>query len=218
MTAKTLVTFIFGAAVGAVGSYFVTKEALKTKTQMEINEMREYYKEQYGVKDKKPVDQSNDADADPDGIVTTGEDGKDIYTKLNTVVHDYHTESELVADEKKQEKHAMVSQYQKPYEITEDEYLNDKKWSHMEYNWYYHHKVMMNVSPDVEEPYIVEDPIVQVGADNLEALEESGEGLIYVRNDNRGELYFISLCAGEPPIDPETYSSPLPDDDEDEIY
>lgn len=212
MTVKTLTAFVFGAVVGSVATYFVTREALKTQTQAEINEMREYYKKQYGVAEPEVVEK------DSGEIVTTGEDGKDIYTKVNTVVHDYHTESALVTEEKEQVSKAIVSQYQKPYEITEDEYTNDKKWAHYEYNWYYHQKVMMNVSPDVEEPYVVDDPYVQVGADNLEALEESGDGLIYVRNDNRGEFYFISLCAGEPPIDPETYSSPLPDDDEDDIY
>lgn len=214
MTVKTLATFIFGAAVGSVATYFLTKEAMKTNTQLEINEMREYYKEKYGVKDVK----KETPKADPNEIVTTGEDGKDIYTKLNTVVHDYHTESELVTEEREKTNKAVVSQYQKPYEITEDEYLNDKKWAHYEYIWHYHQKVMMNVSPDEGEPYIVEDPIVQVGADNLETLEESGEGLIYVRNDNRGELYFISLSANEPPVNPEVYESPLLDDDEDDIY
>lgn len=212
MTVKTLTAFVFGAVVGSVATYFVTREALKTQTQAEINEMREYYKKQYGVAEPEVVEK------DSGEIVTTGEDGKDIYTKVNTVVHDYHTESALVTEEKEQVSKAIVSQYQKPYEITEDEYTNDKKWAHYEYNWYYHQKVMMNVSPDEEEPYVVDDPYVQVGADNLEALEESGDGLIYVRNDNRGELYFISLCAGEPPINPETYASPLPDDDEDDIY
>lgn len=214
MTVKSLAVFIFGAAIGSVTTYFVTKEALKTKQQAEINEMREYYKKQYGVEEPKKEQETRD----PNEIVTTGEDGKDIYNKLNTVVHDYHTESELISEEKEKTTKAVVSQYQKPYEITEDEYTNDKKWAHYEYNWYYHHKVMMDVSPDEEEPYVIEDPYVQVGADNLETLEESGDGLIYVRNDNRGELYFITLCAGEPPIDPETYASPLPDDDEDDIY
>lgn len=214
MTVKTLATFIFGAAVGSLTTYFITREALKTKTQLEINDMREYYKEKYGVKDET----KKDPKTDPNEIVTTGEDGKDIYTKINTVMHDYHTESDLVAEEKEKANKAVVSQYQKPYEITEDEYLNDKKWAHYEYNWYYHQKVMMNVSPDEEEPYVIDDPYVQVGSDNLEALEESGDGLIYVRNDNRGELYFITLCAGEPPVNPEVYESPLPDDDEDDIY
>lgn len=213
MTVKTLAVFIFGTAVGSVATYFVTKEALKTKTQTEINEMREYYKKQYGAKDETDAPKT-----DPNEIVTTGEDGKDIYNKLNTVVHDYHTESDIVTEEKEKVNKAVVSQYQKPYEITEDEYLNDKKWAHYEYNWYYHQKVMMDMSPDTGDPAVVEDPYVQVGADNLETLEESGDGLIYIRNDNRGELYFITLCAGEPPIDPEIYESPLPDDDEDDIY
>lgn len=208
MNTKTLVTFIFGVAVGAVGSYFITKEAVKTKTQLEINEMREYYKEQYGGVKKETKNDNGE-------LVTTGEDGKDIYTKIDMVAQDYHTESDIVTDEKDKVTKTFKSQYQKPFEITEDEYLNDKKWAHMEYNWYYHHKVMMDMTPETGEPAVVDDPYVQVGADNLEALEESGDGLIYVRNDNRGELYFITLCAGEPPIDPETYSSPILDDDED---
>lgn len=208
MNTKTLITFIFGVAVGAVGSYFITKEAVKTKTQLEINEMREYYKEQYGGIKKETKNDNGE-------LVTTGEDGKDIYTKIDMVAQDYHTESDIVADEKYKVAKTIKTQYQKPYEITEDEYLNDKKWAHMEYNWYYHQKVMMDMTPETGEPAIVDDPYVQVGADMLEALEESGDGIIYVRNDNRGELYFITLCAGEPPIDPETYSSPILDDDED---
>lgn len=208
MNVKTLAVFIFGVAVGAVGSYFITKEAVKTKTQLEINEMREYYKEQYGGIKKETKNDNGE-------LVTTGEDGKDIYNKIDMVAQDYHIESDIVTDEKDKVAKTFKSQYQKPYEITEDEYLNDKKWAHMEYNWYYHQKVMMDMTPETGEPEVVDDPYVQVGADNLEALEESGDGLIYVRNDNRGELYFITLCAGEPPIDPETYSSPILDDDED---
>ena len=212
MNTKTLITFIFGVAVGAVGSYFITKEAVKTKTQLEINDMREYYKEQYGgVKKETPTKNDNGE------LVTTGEDGKDIYNKIDMVAQDYHTESDIVADEKDKVAKTFKTQYQKPFEITEDEYLNDKKWAHMEYNWYYHHKIMMDMTPETGEPAVVDDPYVQVGAELLEELEESGDGVIYVRNDNRGELYFITLCAGDPPIDPETYSSPLPDDDED-IY
>lgn len=212
MNVKTLAVFIFGATVGAVGSYFITKEALKTKTQLEINEMRDYYKEQYGVKKEAPIKNDNGE------LVTTGEDGKDIYNKIDMVARDYHTESDIVTDEKDKVAKTIKSQYQKPYEITEDEYLNDKKWAHMEYNWYYHQKVMMDMTPETGEPAIVDDPYVQVGADMLEALEESGDGIIYVRNDNRGELYIITLCAGEPPIDPETYSSPILDDDDEDVY
>lgn len=212
MNTKTLITFIFGVAVGAVGSYFITKEAVKTKTQLEINEMREYYKEQYGGVKKETSTKNDNGE-----LVTTGEDGKDIYNKIDMVAQDYHTESDIVADEKDKVAKTFKSQYQKPFEITEDEYLNDKKWAHMEYNWYYHHKVMMDMTPETGEPAVVDDPYVQVGAELLEELEESGDGIIYVRNDNRGELYCITLCAGDPPIDPETYSSPLLDDDED-IY
>lgn len=208
MNTKMLITFIFGVAVGAVGSYFITKEAVKTKTQLEINEMREYYKEQYGGIKKETKNDNGE-------LVTTGEDGKDIYTKIDMVAQDYHTESDIVADEKDKVAKTIKTQYQKPYEITEDEYLNDKKWAHMEYNWYYHQKVMMDMTPETGEPAVIDDPYVQVGAELLETLEESGDGIIYVRNDNRGELYFITLCAGDPPIDPETYSSPILDDDED---
>lgn len=209
MTVKTLATFIFGVAVGAVGGYFLTREAMKTQTQLEINEMRKMYKEQYGVKDAEPTPQAKDTEK----VDITD----NIYEKIDTVVKDYHTESELIEGEEKKATKLLKATYSKPSIITEDEYLNDNKWAHYEFNWYYHHKVMVDITAETGDPAIVDDPYVQVGNDALEELEEGCDGIIYVRNDNRGELYQINLCAGEPIIDPETWDTPLPDDDED-IY
>ena len=213
MTIKTLAAFIFGVAVGGVGGFFLTRETMKTKQQLEINEMRDYYKEKYhpGTKEKMSPVEAKEGE-----LVTMG-DGKDIYTALDDISKDYHTESDIVTEKTKEENKTFKSQYQKPYEITAEQYNdNVDNLLQLEYIWHYHQKVM--VTYDDGELIVIEDPYVQVGLDNLEALEESGEGVIYVRNDNRGELYFIQLSANEPNIDPETYASPLPEDDEDDIY
>lgn len=207
MTIKTLAAFLLGVAAGGVSGYFLTRETMKTKQQLEINEMREYYKKKYGVKEEAPKP------VEPPKVKETG---KDIYEKIDMVAQDYHAESKMISEENDKETKLFKSTYQKPYEITEEEYNNETKWLKLEYIWYYHHKVMMDTTDD--EPSIIEDPYVQVGLDNLEALEESGDGYIYVRNDNRGELYFVTLSANAPNINPETYKSPLPEDDEDDIY
>lgn len=214
MNIKSLLIFAAGLTIGSVGSYFLTKESMRVKMQQEVNEMHDYYARLYGKKTTEKPETTN-----PDGIVLAA--NKDTRysiakTDINTVASDYHTESDLVKDEKTGETKHITSTYTKPYILSDEEWETTAKYCKYTYRWYHEHQVMIHVDEETGDSLVIDDPYGHVGLDNLEELEESADGYIYVRNDNRGEDYEVVLFSGEPDIDVNTWEPAIPPDDEDE--
>lgn len=194
-----IVSFIGGAILGAAISYIYTKNTCEKRSQATINEMREYYKKKYGVKEDKEEEKKVEE--------PTFSTAPDIYekpdttkTKYTKITKDYAASTEY-KDKDQEEK--------KPYIITEEEYENDGITC-ITLGWYRDCKQLIVRSGD-EYGARVGDPDKLVGEDNLKKLEESEDGYIYVRNDSEGKDFTIVSYSGVPKLD--TYD----EDTEDEV-
>ena len=210
MNFKAIVTFLSGAAVGAVASYFFTKEKIEKRAQEDISAMEQVFKDKY---EGSPCSADFDGDADP---VKSGEE----FDKMAKKCSNKKDPEEPVAKTKQKinygrfEKAKQKILYNKPlkyddsndtktvrrkgntmepYVINEDEYIemqNEEGWEAMEVNFdpaaannmYFYDNNGNEVSID------------SVGNDALEYLNGADpDEVVYVRNDEIQMVFEITF-------------------------
>ena len=158
---------IFGAGViaGSICSIQIVKERLKEDAELEISEMREYYRDKMKECKKEETITKEEEEFKPIEEVIEKEE-----RIMEEIIQDKGYDS--------QEKEETNDPWDMPYVINEEDYGSEDDYD-TEVLTYFADKVLVD---EVDE--IIEDIDTVVGSGNLSIFEEfEGAKVVYVRND-----------------------------------
>lgn len=162
---KNVLIFGAGALTGSVCSIQILKGRLKEDAELEIAEMRAYYREK--MKENKAEE-----------TITKEEEE---FKPIEEVIEKEETQMEKIIQDKgyvNQKEEEVSDAYDIPYVINEEEYGSEEDYD-TEVLTYFADKVLVD---EVDE--IIEDMDTVVGLGNLSIFEEfEGAKTIYVRNE-----------------------------------
>lgn len=165
---KNVLIFGAGLITGSICSIQIVKERLKEDAELEISEMREYYREKMKECKKEETITKEDEEFEPI---------EDVIEKEEKIM------SEIIQDkgydnQEKEEKKEQTDTWDIPYVINEEEYGAEDDYD-TEVLTYFADKVLVD---EVDE--IIEDIDTVVGLGNLSIFEEfEGAKVVYVRNE-----------------------------------
>ena len=161
---KNVLIFGAGAIIGSICSIQIVKERLKEDAELEISEMREYYRDK--MKECKKEE-----------TITKEEE----FEPIEEVIEKEEKQMEKIIQDKgyvNQKEEEVSNTYDIPYVINEEDYGSEDDYD-TEVLTYFADKVLVD---EVDE--IIEDMDTVVGLGNLSIFEEfEGAKTIYVRNE-----------------------------------
>lgn len=182
--------FVAGAAVGSVVTHFVEKKKLQEDCDRQIEDMREYMDEKlrpYKVAEK--MDKKAEEFEEKEAADIIAEKVPE-YTNYVQFSDSEEVERDILAKKAAQEHPKDDSEG--PYIITEDQFTDPIP---------YYDKITLNYYPDQNE--LIDDmadsseDLEVIGRENLDILAESGEEVMYVRNDRISVDYEVVLVRDE---------------------
>lgn len=161
---KNVLIFGAGAIIGSICSIQMVKERLKEDAEIEIAEMRAYYRDK--MKENKEEE-----------TITKEEE----FEPIEEVIEKEEKQMEKIIQDKgyvNQKEEEVSNTYDIPYVINEEDYGSEEDYD-TEVLTYFADKVLVD---EVDE--IIEDMDTVVGLGNLSIFEEfEGAKTIYVRNE-----------------------------------
>lgn len=193
MMVKSVVIFGFGAAVGAISAYFVTKRMVENRCWNDYMGSRET--EIKAEKSKNGVSKSENEAEDAEGVekwapsVSSGDllAERNSTTALNEDLGYYSRPKKLDAGKKD-----VID----PYIIDEDQYASTDEYESEELDWW----TAAKFATTENGGGVVPDVNGLVGIENILKIELSGEQYGYVRNEKLMRDYIIHINHDEPPI------------------
>lgn len=184
MNLRDAIIFVGGVGLGAVSTYFILKDRYNKQRNEETEEIKEYYKDLYSNKEETPSElqevEYKIEDAHMETVeVPAGEEPNygEIIEKLN-----YNQFSTTVASPDGEERVER-----KPYLISMDEYNTDTRMIKKIISYFEDDMVCM----DNDTKEVLTNIPKELGVDNLESINENGEGEIYIRNELLGIDYNV---------------------------
>ena len=176
MNLRDAIIFVGGVGLGAVSTYFILKDRYNKQLNEETEEIKEYYKDLYSNKEETPSE-LQDVEIKIEDVhmetveVPAGEEPNygEIIEKLN-----YNQFSTTVAAPDGEERVER-----KPYLISMDEYNTDTRMIKKIISYFEDDMVCM----DNDTKEVLTNIPKELGVDNLESINENGEGEIYIRNE-----------------------------------
>lgn len=184
MNLRDAIIFVGGVGLGAVSTYFILKDRYNKQLNEETEEIKEYYKDLYSNKEETPSE-LQDVEIKIEDVhmetveVPAGEEPNygEIIEKLN-----YNQFSTTVAAPDGEERVER-----KPYLISMDEYNTDTRMIKKIISYFEDDMVCM----DNDTKEVLTNIPKELGVDNLESINENGEGEIYIRNELLGIDYNV---------------------------
>lgn len=222
MNFKSIAIFLTGAAIGAVASYFFTKEKIEKKAQEDISAMEQVFKDKYVYKpsvDKLCIHKTSEDEIIPDKTwsnpdIPEKEDseepvkriGSKDYSKYekakNNILYNKPLKYKDSDDTKKAVKKGVKAMGE-PYIIGSEEYcdLQNDGWDAMEVS-FDPHAVNGNYFYDTNGEPLSMDSLGNEAFEFMNSQADEDE-VIYVRNDELGMIFEVTYDAQVPDFDPE---------------
>lgn len=200
MNFKSIAIFLAGATVGAVASYFFTKEKVEKRAQEDISAMEKIFKDKYAPDEDNPESENAQGDIsektpEPEKEEPTAKSKKSInYGKFEQVKQKILYNKPLKYDDSNDTKTVRrKGNTMEPYVINEEEFIemqNEDGWEAMEVNFdpaaannmYFYDNNGNEVSID------------SVGNEALAYLNDADpDEVVYVRNDEIQMVFEITF-------------------------
>lgn len=180
LTNRDYVIFTLGAAIGAAVSYVFTKK----KIEKECYDA--YYAERHPEKER--------AEHDGDDVIIT--DTKKTYDRFREEQEENRQKARDIASENGYDSEEP-NDFSGPYIIDESVYCaGDLGYANTRVNWY------PGIGKATDETDNTEiDAITMCGLGNLNEIEENGQSMGYIRNDERREDIEVFICYAEWPLE-----------------
>ena len=184
------VIFVAGFAVGSVVTYYTEKDKFQKDADKQIEEMRKYVDDK--LRPYKIVEEMNKKAEEAEEKTATDIIAENVpeYTNYVQFSDSEDIERDILAKKAAQEHPTDDSD--KPYIITEDQFTDPIP---------YYDKITLNYYPVqnelVDEMASSSEDLNVVGRENLDILAESGEEIMYVRNDKISVDYEVVLVREE---------------------
>lgn len=193
-TLKDCLIFAAGVAIGSGVTYILTKKKIQSDTDKQIEEMRKYVDSKlrpYKIAEKMNQQQEKAEKEALEAIHKEREE--EDYTDYTTISQRFIFDSEgRINETERAEKEAPKDEIAGPRIISEDEFVDVLP---------YYNKVTLLYFPEtgrlIDEMTDQDEFVEIVGQDNLDALVESGEEIMYIRNDRVSIDYEVQLMNDE---------------------
>lgn len=178
---KGLLIFAAGLAVGVVAGAVIVKNKVLADAKAEIEEVREYYRESRGVKEKVEETIDHIQDLIEEHVKEVKEVEKKEYELKDIQIKDepktgLTNYSQITKMYMSNDKYNQ-SMYDDPFVIDPSEFGENPEYD-TETLTYFADGVLVD---DVDD--VIEEPDIVVGLENLKVFEEFGATTVYVRND-----------------------------------
>ena len=187
-----VLTFVGGAAIGSIGTWYVLKKYYEDKTEKEIQSVKEAY-------DRPILSPGNPYVISPKELREA--------LKLQAKAEDNELKTRTIIDEVKERGYVPEIPHtpalEKPYVISPDEFGEYHDYQQIELTFY-----ADNVLADDNDILLSHDEVEEsCGYECLLHFDEYEEGMVYVRNDQKKCEYVITK-------DYRNYSEVQPDEDD----
>lgn len=193
MENRTLLAFIFGAAVGSGITYLCVKSHFNDISNAEIEETREYYKQlQANLEAEYEQKMCENAEKSPKNVEKSDilvkkepkiEKNDAEQAKYNEIIHKLN-----YGEYFKKEDEAPVEDRMDPFIITDDEWDENNGYDKVWLTFFEDDEVFVD---DCEN--VVENGIDLIGESNLTEFGEFEENTLYIRNNKYGTDYMVTL-------------------------
>lgn len=221
MNFKSIAIFLTGAAIGAVASYFFTKEKIEKKAQEDISAMEQVFKDKYECS-PCPADFDGDVDSAKTGEVfdklakacSKKEDSEEPVKRVGTKDYSKYEKAKnnilynkplkyKDSDDTKKAVKKGVKAMGEPYIIGSEEYcdLQNDGWDAMEVS-FDPHAVNGEYFYDTNGEPLSMDSLGNEAFEFMNSQADEDE-VIYVRNDELGMIFEVTYDAQVPDFDPE---------------
>lgn len=168
-------SFIFGAATGAVGAWYLLKEHYEQMAQEEIDSVKETYKKHTAESDISTDEEKDTALEDkPDIMTYAAELSKLGYTNYQNISAESDDES---AEKEELKPEALMEDGEKPYVISPQEYGELDDYEQISLTHY-----SDGTLADIHDN-IIDDVDEIVGADYASHFGEYEDDSVFIRND-----------------------------------
>ena len=182
--------FVAGVATGSVVTHFAEKKRMQDDADRQIEDMRKYVEDKLRpYKTAEKMDKKAEEFEEKEAADIIAEKVPE-FTNYVQFSDSEEVESDILAKKAAQEHPKDDSK--EPYIITEDQFTDPIP---------YYDKITLNYYPDQNE--LIDDmadsseDLEVVGRENLDILAESGEEVMYVRNDRISVDYEVVLVRDE---------------------